>query len=163
MGTGIPKAGIPKAGKTPHWDSPRDRDSKARDSEVRDSESTLTLQPFVFFLDKSKGIPEKSKGYSRRGTLKSLENRGKRPQKARKIGKQKKQGNQKSKDKRRVRAGILKLGIPKTSRFTAPLIQTPLRLPLIFFGPSQILKEDLAMLKPNGPAEGRCEFLAISG
>ena len=32
------------------------------------------------------------------------------------------------------KAGIPKLGIPKTGRFTAPLIQTPLRLPLIKFG-----------------------------
>ena len=30
------------------------------------------------------------------------------------------------------KAGMPKLGIPKTGRFTAPLVQTPLRPPLIF-------------------------------
>ena len=36
------------------------------------------------------------------------------------------------------KAGIPKLGIPKTGRFTAPLIQTPLRLPLNL-GPPTVL------------------------
>ena len=52
----------------------------------------------AFLGEKSMANPQKSKGSSLRGTLKSLEKKGKRHTKSRKIGKQKSKENKKSKD-----------------------------------------------------------------
>ena len=61
--------------------------------------TSLTLQPLLFFFflkNKSKGNPEKSKGFSLRGTPKFLGKGRKNAQKtAREIGNRKKQGNRK--------------------------------------------------------------------